>query len=67
VIEGGDGASFALESHQAIGISRHVFGQYLERHVATELCVRRSVHFTHSARADLFDDAVMQYGVPDQK
>ena len=49
----------ALEAGQAIRLGRHLGGQHLERHVATELGVGGAVDLAHAAGADRGGDPVV--------
>ena len=59
MVQRGDGAGFALEAREAIGIARRLGGQHLERDVAAELRVGRAVDLTHGARANLRGNTVV--------
>src|SRR5512135_2738398 len=65
MVECGDSASLALEAGQALGVVSHLPWQDLKRHIAPELRVRRAIHHTHSATAELLNDAVVRDGLPD--
>jgi len=59
MIEGGDGARFALEAGEALGIAGHVGREHLERYVAAEFGIRSAVNLTHSASANRARDAIV--------
>ena len=52
MVECGDGARFALEAGQPLGIAGYVRRQDLERHLAPQLGVRGTIHLTHSANSE---------------
>ncbi len=66
VVERCNGAGFALEACEPLGIARHVGGQYLESNFATQLRVRRAVHLAHAARANRGGDLVVDQCAADQ-
>ena len=59
MIEGGDGARFALEAGEALGIAGDVGRQHLEGHVAAELGIGGAKDLAHSTCANGGSDAVM--------
>ena len=59
VIEGGDGAGFALKTGEAVGIARHIGRQNLEGDVAVEFGVGGAIDLAHAAGAEGADDAVV--------
>ena len=59
VVEGGDGAGFALEARQAFRIARHFGRQHLESDVTAEFGVGGAIHLAHAAGADRGGDPVM--------
>jgi dienelactone hydrolase len=59
MIECGHQACFALEARQAVGILRNVFGQDLDRHLATQPGIARAVDLSHSAGTERGDDDVI--------
>ena len=67
MIQGRSGLGFALETAEGLRIFGYVVGQELQGHKPAELYVFSLVHHTHSATADLFDDAVMRDGFADQR
>src|ERR1700675_2360570 len=52
MVEGGNGASLAMEPCEPVGILRHLSGQNLDCDAATQLGIRRAVHFSHTTGAD---------------
>src|SRR5262249_53787333 len=58
MIEGGDGAGFALEAGLPLRVSGSGVGQDLERYVAPEPRIARTVDFSHPARAERSDDLI---------
>jgi hypothetical protein len=65
VIEGGGGASFALEAFEELGILGHGLGKKFEGNAAAEVGVFGFVDHAHSAAAELASDAVMRKGLAD--
>ena len=59
MVEGGDGAGFALEAGEPIGIARQLGGQHLERDVAAELRIGGAIHLAHAACAELVENSVV--------
>ena len=60
VAQPGDGLRFALETRQALSVLGEVGGQYLERHLAVEPGVARTVHLAHATLAEQPDDLVVR-------
>ena len=56
VVEPGHGRRLALEASEAVGRRRHVGGQHLDRDVALEARVARTVDLAHPSRAERRDD-----------
>jgi hypothetical protein len=56
----------ALEAAERLGIVGYIFGQELKRNEAIKFDVLGFVHYTHSAAAQFFDDAVVRDGLADQ-
>jgi hypothetical protein len=54
--EGRDGERLALEARQRLGVVRHLRGENLDRDVALQLGIPRSVDLAHPARAERRDD-----------
>src|SRR6202140_3073926 len=52
MVEGGNGASLAMEPCEPVGILRHLSGQNLDCDAATQLGIRRAVHFSDTTGAD---------------
>ena len=52
VIEGREQTRLALEARQAVGVRRKVIAKDLDRDVAPQLGVARTVNLTHAARTD---------------
>lgn len=63
MIERRENLGLALESRQSLRIRRQGLGQHLDRHLAPEVRVLSAIHLSHTAFADLVDDAVMQQGL----
>jgi hypothetical protein len=59
VVEGGDGARFALEACQTFRIASQIGGQDLERDVASELHAGGAIHLAHAACPEGRADHVM--------
>src|SRR5262245_32264916 len=59
VIQSRENLSFALKSGKPVSVGGEDFRQNFERYVPAELRVARTIHFTHTARADGRDDLVM--------
>ena len=58
VVQRGECSSLAVESCQPLGILSDRLGQYFDRHIATEVGVRRPIHLAHPAFADLGSDFI---------
>ena len=58
MIERGEDFRFALKAREPIGISRERWWQDLDRDLAFQPGVRRPIHLTHPAFADLRGDVV---------
>ena len=58
VIKSGNGAGFALEARQALGIARHLRRQNLQRHSAPQLGVRGAIDLAHAARTDARENLI---------
>jgi len=65
VIQGGGGASFAAEAFESLWILGDVVGKEFESDEAAEGDVFGFVDHTHSATAQLLEDAVVRYGLAD--
>ena len=65
VVERREDLGFAPEAREPIGISGHRLGQDLDRHVALQVGVGGAVDLTHSASAELGEDLVGTYSLPD--
>jgi len=63
VVEGGEQLRLALEAGEAVGVLRQLGRQQLDRHVAAELRIGRTVDLAHSAGAEEADDGVRTYAV----
>ena len=59
MIERGERARFTGESRQALGVRRHTGGQDLQRDVASQLRVVRTVDLAHAAAAECGDNLVV--------
>lgn len=58
MIQRGQRARLALEARQSLRIPDEPIRQHLDRHVAMQLCIARTINVAHSARADQGDDLV---------
>ena len=58
MVEGGGSLRFTLETRQGLRVFRYIIRQELERHEAVQAGVLGLVNHTHSAAAQLLDDAV---------
>ncbi len=58
VAEGGDGPRLALEPRQPLGVAGHLLGQDLDRDLAPQTRVPRSVHLAHPPGPDEAEDLV---------
>jgi hypothetical protein len=56
--QGGDGAGFLFEPTKPGGIRSDHLGQHLDRDIATQSGIPRSIDFTHPARAECGLDLV---------
>ena len=63
MIERGQHLRFAAETRHAVGIFGEEVGDDLDRYVAVELGVGRTINLAHSALADSFGDLVMFDGL----
>jgi hypothetical protein len=59
VIDLGEESGFALEAVQAFLVSRKLLGKHFDSDVSSELGIAGSIDFSHTARADRFDDFVL--------
>ena len=66
VIQRGCRARFALKPAKRVGITDDFIRQKFKRHEAAQTDVLGLVNHSHSARAQLLDDAVMRDGLPDK-
>jgi hypothetical protein len=58
MVQRGEHLSFALESHEPIGIPSDIGRQNLDGHGASKVLVGGAVHLAHSALANLVDNFV---------
>ncbi len=58
VVERRERLGFARKPHQPIGIGREALGQHLQRDVAIELAVARTIDLSHAAFAELRHDLI---------
>jgi len=65
VVEGGGGASLALEAFLCLVAGEQPLGQELERHLAAEAGVFGLVDHTHPPAAELLEDAVVRDSLAD--
>ena len=65
VVERRSRARLALEALERLGVPGQIFGQKFERHKAAERGVFGFVHHSHSAAAQLFQNSIVRYGLPD--
>ena len=66
MVQGGGSFSFALESSDGLGIAGKLIGQELQGNEAVKPRVLGFVDDTHTAAAQLLDDAVVQDGLTDE-
>ena len=59
MVEGGDGARFALKTGQTIDIAREFGRQNLQRDITAKLGIAGAIHFAHSAFAKLVENSVV--------
>jgi hypothetical protein len=64
VIEGGDGAGFAIEAFETAGDAGDFRRQHLQRDVASQPQVARAIHLAHPAGAQRVDDFVPTESAP---
>src|ERR1700693_1280616 len=67
MVESGGRLRLSLETGQGLGVFRDVLGQELQRDKATELGVFSLVDHTHSAAAELLNDAIVRDGLADHR
>jgi hypothetical protein len=60
------GTGFAPEPFERLHVSRHIFGQELQRHKTAKLGVFGFVNDAHAAATELFYDSVMGDGAANQ-
>ena len=65
VIERGGGARFLLEAPQPVRIGRKARGQHLNRHIATEPRIARTIDLVHAAHAERRENFVRTEARPD--
>ena len=58
VVLGGDRCLDTPPEPTTAAIARDRLGKYFDRHIATEVGVRRLIHLTHAAFADLGSDLI---------
>ena len=58
MVERGEDFGLALEARQPLGIARHRLRQYLDCDRALQIGVRRPIHLSHPALADLGGDFI---------
>ncbi len=66
MLEAGEQSCLALEARHPLGIARHLRGQHLDRDVAAELGVARTIDLAHPAFAEGAEDLVMAESLADQ-
>jgi hypothetical protein len=66
MVQGGGSFSFALESSDGLGIAGKLIGQELQGNEAVKPRVLGFVDDTHTAAAQLLDDAVVRDGLTDE-
>jgi hypothetical protein len=59
VVESGDGAGFALETGEAVGIGGGVGREDFEGDIALEFCVGGAIDLAHAAGAEGADDLIV--------
>ncbi len=67
VTERGQDLRLAAESTHSLAVTGKGFRQHLQGHFPVQPGVRGPVHLTHSTLSDLFRNAVMGDGLPDQQ
>jgi hypothetical protein len=65
MVERGQGAGFAFEASDPLGVGRQILRENLDRHVSPKLRIMASVCLTHASGADLLDDLVVGEGFAD--
>jgi len=63
VIQRGQHLRFPGEARHAVGILCEDFRNHLDRDIASQFGVRRAVHHTHAALAQLAGDAIVRYSL----
>jgi hypothetical protein len=63
MVEGGQHLRLAREARHARDVVGEVFRNQLDRHIATQLAVGGTIHFSHAAFAERRGDAVVRDGV----
>ena len=66
MVEGRSRLRLALKPRQRLGIFGHVIRQKLQRDEAVQAGILSLVHHTHTAAAQLLDDAVVRNGLADE-
>src|ERR1035437_3685701 len=64
MVQRGRSFGFPLKATESLCVAGEFVGKELQGDVATELEVFRLIHDTHTAAADLADDAVMRNRLP---
>jgi hypothetical protein len=65
MIQSGCGLGFALEAGQGLGVTGNFLGQKLEGHETVKPGVFGFVDHAHTSTAQLFQNAVVRYGLSD--
>lgn len=65
VIQGGRGMRLAAESFERLRVLGYIFGQEFQSDESTKFGVLSLVHHTHTAAAQLLDNAVVRDGLTD--
>src|SRR6185312_4145253 len=67
MVQRGRSAGFSSKAFQNLRVARNISWQELEGDVPAKFEVFSLVHYTHPARANLFQNAVMRNGAPNHK
>jgi hypothetical protein len=65
MVQRGSCLGFALEAGESLRVFGYIVGQELQGYEAAKLHVFGFVNYPHAAAAQLLDDAVVRYGLPD--
>src|SRR5437762_6655556 len=67
VIERGGGDGFALKATHSFAVLSKLFGQQLERDLASEPLVVRQINLSHPARAEEQEDLIVSKSLPHER